>query len=482
MPLEKKEFENRGLSLKVVSDNDSPIPDLSIARGVVYCALPTFVPQVRKWLGIAKDAFNHGLLVYLLADDDTTQQHVGREVAEIPDALVRNYRRRTGRREAHEVAENIARHLPGPAANPKLQINLSDGVTLFPHEQFLVTRAFSDCVSVALTPLSGGRSARTFSVRAELMDSVAGPRPLPFFAKLDGPSKIEEEYQRYEQFATHHIPWYLRPNLDAKRCIVGVEQGILVGAFVEYSESLWDAARKGRGGRYIHALFEDTLMGWRRQAHGRDPVRGSLLDAFKDVFKPEKVNSIYVTRAESLGDVKRPEELYEMLVNLPHQSWRNAPMHGDMHGENVRVRNNDAIVIDLAKTRQGPLSGDLASLDVWLSFQCPESSVGLPTREAWTEVVSNLYSSDSVNLLPELETKHIGLEWLHSCIRQIRMIAESTCECGTEYQTAIAIYLLRRTMFAPDANAAEDTYRRAYAFLLGSRLVEALVSELEASA
>jgi Ser/Thr protein kinase RdoA (MazF antagonist) len=46
-------------------------------------------------------------------------------------------------------------------------------------------------------------------------------------------------------------------------------------------------------------------------------------------------------------------------------------MHGDLHGENVRVRNGNAILIDFASVCSGPLTADLAALETCLAFELP---------------------------------------------------------------------------------------------------------------
>ena len=56
--------------------------------------------------------------------------------------------------------------------------------------------------------------------------------------------------------------------------------------------------------------------------------------------------------------------MWESLLGLTGQKYRAAPMHGDLHGNNVRVRGGDAIVIDLASIASGPLVADLAGLSL----------------------------------------------------------------------------------------------------------------------
>lgn len=476
---EQLEFERRNLVIRMLEDDI--IIDFNVARAIVYSASPPYLPVVMAEIGRLRNALDHGLMVYLLAADDAIQAHLLRVV---PDAVRRAHlamlvRSRTGSVPSFECAENIARHDAGRHANTNLQIQLPPNVHLDADQEFIVRRAFSDCTAVSLEPLSGGRSATTFFAQATLTASEVGPRPLPFFVKLDEAHKILIEVTNYQLYATHHIPWYLRPNLDPSRCLQGVDRGILVGSFVEQSESLWQAVLNGKGPRYIHALFEDTLMGWRSQAYRRQPLKCSMANSLKDVFKWEKVQVQTVEQGKLHGTVQSPQVLWEQLLNLPEQHFRYAPMHGDMHAENVRVRNNDAIIIDLANACSGPLCADVASLEVWLTFQIPSSEKQIPDREVWMQIAKELFSPTEVTRPPGLASTDVGLDWLRGCIRQTRMIAGAICECDTEYPTAIALHLLRRAQYT--AENEEDAYRRGYAYFLGSQLVEWLTTKSFAS-
>lgn len=477
---ERAEFAQRNLRVELVKDGATP--DFNLARAAVFCAKPPFVPSACGKLDVVTTALNHGLLVYLLAEDDTTQAHLRSQVpaAAWSGPLAPHLRARTGEMPPFECAEVIARHQAGPRAKSTLDIHLPPGVELSPERLFMIRRAFSDCSTVSLEPLSGGRSAAAYAVQARLVASAVGPRPLPFFMKLDSPEKIVAEEARYRDYATLHIPWYLRPNLDPARCLVGLEQGVLVGSFVGQSESLWEAVLDGRGPRYIHALFEETLMGWRSQAYQHPPRKGRLARTLRDTFKWEKVKQEHVDRASEFGEVQSPRHLWEALLNVPEQTWREAPMHGDMHAENVRVRNDDAIIIDLAKAGMGPLCADIASLEVWLSFEVPSEPKKIPNREDWTVIVREMYSPQNVARPPNLATTDVGTDWLRACARQTRMFGGAICECNTEYATAIAVHLLRRACYSRDEGdalyLAEDAYRRALAYQLGSSLVDWLAT------
>jgi hypothetical protein len=470
------EFSRRNLALRTLSAND--VLDTNICRGLVLFASSPHIPNVMTRAALVKDALNAGLMVYLLAADDATQALFDGEFTDEirKGRMAENIRRRTGDALAHEIAENIARHDPGRHCNTALEITLPAGLQLDEEDIYLVRRAFSDCASVSLTPLTGGRSATAFSVQATLVASEVGPRPLPFFMKLDECTKISTEANNYKHFAEHHIPWYLRPNIDSSRCILGVAHGILVGSFVGQSESLWQAVLAGKGPRYIHALFEETLLGWRSQSYHRDVRKGRIASSLTKVFSRERVLDVNLDAARTHGEVLTPKAAWELLLNLPEQAWRSGSIHGDMHGENVRVRNNDAIIIDLAKATSGPISCDVASLEVWLAFEVPADSTAVPNRDVWLKTVTDLFDFANVATPPPLSCPAVGLEWLHACIRQTRMTASSISECANEYATVVALHLLRRAQHSRDNNL-EDAFRRGVAYFLGSRLVEALTAD-----
>jgi len=468
---ETLEFERRRLTVRIC-DATSP-PDMNVARGLVFNARPPDVSAAVAGLQFMRAALDHGLMIYLVAADDAIQAYLQRSVpvGARPRFGVSTIRIRTGDVSAHELAENIARHDAGRPANSLLDIQVPAGVVLLPRHEFLVRRAFSDCSTISIQPLTGGRSATAFIVQATLVASEAGPRPLPFFAKIDSAPKIFLEATNYELYALQHIPWYLRPNVDDSRSILGIEEGILVGSFVEHSESLWQAVLQGRGRRYIHALFEDTLMGWRSQAYRTTPTRTRIANVLRSVFSWEKVPAETVRLAAAVGNVAQPQVIWERLISLPDHEIRMSPMHGDMHGENVRVRNGDSIIIDLANVGIGPLFADLASLEVWLAFEMPRTALASADEARWQKLVTELFEPGRVLRPPALASRDQTLDWLTGCVRQTRMLAHAVCGSEVEYATAIALYLLRRAQYV-DMSVDGDQHRRAVAYYLASQIVE----------
>jgi hypothetical protein len=463
-----QEFERRGLSLE-----NPPLEQvaglLPTTQALVIrysLGKPTaFLRYVRE---IVELAINHGLLVYAIADDPDGQASVRAMLNEA--RLARHVTERTSP-PAYEIAEAIARHDRGPSYRAEVEIVLdAKDLRLENTEELLLKRAFSDCRRIRLEPLPGGRSARVFCVHAVFLDSVAGPRPLPFFAKIDGVEKIEAERTNYSLFAQHFIPFNMRPNLETRRCLLGVRTGILVGNFVEQSEPLSHAAVRGLAQAAIASLFDNTLRGWRLQA---ELIDGDMLEVIRSLFDPARVPSERVARARAHGATKSPRELADLLEEVaPRRYWR-APMHADLHGLNVRVRGGDAILIDFASTRLGPLVADAASLEVSLAF---EAGAHDEDNEGWRETIDRLYERELIERAPPPAIEPSKREWLWTAVRQIRLIALAQgVSAPDEYATALAVYLLRRSMY--EGQSESDEFRRAHAYTVAERILQEMAAK-----
>lgn len=145
----------------------------------------------------------------------------------------------------------------------------------------------------------------------------------------------------------------------------------------------------------------------------------------------------------------------------------------DLHANNVRVRKQDSIVIDFAHATTGPMSADLASLEVSLAFEWVLISK-FNTAE-WQQRIESMYQP--VNIMrvtaDDVETK--DEHWLLPCLKKIRELALMSTLSPGEYGRVLAVYLLRQATFPADRRCVEeDEFRRAYAYWLANRLVVAL--------
>jgi hypothetical protein len=458
------EFSRRGLSVENASSK--AFDDMATVRALAIHQEdgdPKLTEQLLRSEGA--DLLNHGVSIFGIANNDLAAGALRQ--AAVSAGFADSVYIRTDPPD-HEIAEKIARLQPGPPANRSLEIIGPASTTLSDTMKLFFQRSFFDCSSISVEPLSEGRSASVFSIHARFKDSVVGPRPLPFFAKIDSRDKIESEKFNYQYYAEHFIPFDLRPNLDPRRCLSGKDAGILVGNFVEKSESLMAAARRGHAQTALFSLFDNTLRGWRHQAQ----IRQDIVAALSGVFSPDKLLAVAnrYPEARSLGATKTPQELEALLKALPSKDFLSAPMHGDLTPFNVRVRGHDAILIDLAHTRQGPLVADPASLEVGLAFEAGNDV----DDKGWSDLMNALYSQTCLLRPPVPPREPKAREWLWSSIRQIRVVALAEEISQFEYATALAVYLLRRAMFPADS--VSDGFRRAYAYVLAERLISCLGS------
>ena len=479
-----QQAKDHGFQLAVLGPSDEP--DFRFGRLATFWATGGYFEQAAVCLKkFGSMALDEGLYVVVVVSGgigDVRLGEVNKILREIDPhtALEAQYRVRSAPVLVHHLMNQALGYDPGPLKNQDLNIDYPEG-ELTTTERLLLQRAFHDCRSIRLRPIPHGYSgAKTFIVEAKLKDSNAGPEPEPFFTKLGETDKLQKEMMQFQQFAEHHIPWYLRPNFVRERCIYGVTEAVLVGNFVRNSSSLGECAHNGNGAQLIRSLFEETLAGLRRQADTpEDGTSTSVVDALAEFCNHEGVPRPRWTEAAQVfgGEPVEPARLWWRLLSLPARSWRKSVVHGDMHGENVRVRKQDAIVIDFAQACVGPASADLASLEVWLSF---EASNRGPVGEEWKAVIAELYSTETIDASLDNHAFIEGATWIHACVAEIRRLARDAVESKDEYKRVLAVYLLRQASFpANPGHPQEDEFRRTYAYWLSCQLVASLQTAAE---
>ncbi|MGM4884266.1 MULTISPECIES: phosphotransferase [Rhizobium] len=463
-----REFANRRCIIERC-DPTSLFPNAGFARSVVVNVNGRQEDELIKAVG--RDALqlvDHGLRVDVIAPDDAAtgriQDRLG-TLAGLPSVGLHTAP------QAPAIAEVIARYDAGKVPRLDLDINTSDDrEPLREADKILFKRAFPHCSRIALVELGGGRSAaRVFAVHMIVDRSNIGAWPQPAFAKLDRRDKIAQEHDNYRNFAERFIPFGLRPNID--ELIHGSQRSLLVGSFVDRSESLWTLARRNVAGSAITALLDETLGGWRDQGYASDPVRGAVAVALRNigVWNPDRIDPCYVERAAEAGIFETPETLWTALASL-EQTYRRAPIHGDLHGDNVRVRGSSAILIDLASVTLGPLTADLAALEAWLAFELPpDVDQHRYDDPEWTTVIERLYAPTAFRHPPGPARPATRFAWIEAVVRQIRTMGIAIQTCPGEYQTAVAVQLLRRCQWADGPDA--DRGRRARGYRIAARLV-----------
>jgi hypothetical protein len=473
-------LKEHDLHLKV--HEDGTIPDFRYARAAVFWGTdPHFKAAAKCLRDFGKAAIDDGVFIAPVvsgAKDFELLHQINTVLDRVDPHGVRKSHQEvlTSPVDLHRVLHKFLAHEPGPTRNTGLVIE--GEVAVDEESRFLLQRAFHDCRSIKLEPIAPGYSgADTFIVKATLTDSNV-PEPVPFFAKLGRPDKLKSEMTAFRTYAEHHVPWYLRPNFVAERTAYGVSRGILVGSFVANSCALAEAVRQApQDARHIQNLFADTLGGLRGQKRTVTPGQQSVVSALKGFCEYERVpEHRWVRSAEAFGGAQtRPDDVWWGLLGLPSLDWMSSAIHGDLHGENVRVRKEEAILIDFARACTGPASADLAHLEVSLIF---DSRAGDLQREAWQQAVLKLYSPEAIVASLRQPEGIAQTDWMGAAVARVRALvpaAVANPKSPEEYMRVLAVYLLRHASFPANAgDDGDDEYRRTFAYRLACQLTEHL--------
>lgn len=362
------------------------------------------------------------------------------------------------------IANGIASDTP--AAPPKYEgLKITSETTLSPTHELLMRRAFADCSDIHLSTMAGGRSGvDVFRAYADLSNGTLGPWPLPYFIKIGQRAKIYKEYQNYKAVVDPYVPFHLGPHLIEERCHLGAKEGILVGDYVENSESLNTTAKNGRSAQAIACLFNTTLDGWYRFAIEKPTPLTEIL-RFPDFSKLEA----RVARARALGASTTPEQLGEVfrrcVTAIPVLM---GPGHGDLHASNILVRASDAIVIDFLAHKNMPLVYDVACLEASLLVDGFTQDV----REipVWLSSVACLYDGAILDQKGGSTHPKDPSAWFFGCAAQVRLYARQLERHKGQYAAALAIALLSKA--AKDGALAEpENSRRAVAYYFAEKLL-----------
>jgi hypothetical protein len=495
------EFERRHLSIKEPKDTVSD-RDFAVSCAVIFCFDEKnkghSIGQVKQY---AAKAANHGAFVIIHAHDEaeikTLQAHMLKfpEVnARFPD-FPRPIKYFSVDRPAYELAELAARHPTGPAYNPDLDIKGTPPAK--ESDVFLLKRAFSDCRTITVEPLTKGFSgARVLAVFAEFPEGEVAPYPLPYFAKIDTCQHILKEYEAYDRFVTRFVPFSQRPNCEPKRCLLGLDDGILVGDFVDDSVSLAEIIQPNGARAIMHSLFDDALRGWRQQAYRRNE-RMPLSDIRERILDPRRIKAAHLATAKTFGSSLEASDITRLLDDSAQHSYRRGPMHGDLNTQNIRVRHGEAVLIDFYKSDIGPLAADLASLEVAICFsleadtQWDEIKHGSYLQSdrfiEWRRHIDSLFvfKPGEFGMVPPLQEQPCVHDWMWSACRQLRLMAHYLEPSEDAYACLLAAYLLRMAMFPDDDNKIEvsspDAIVRGYAYYSAERILSAMKRHKEAA-
>jgi hypothetical protein len=373
---------------------------------------------------------------------------------------------------AQNTWDQIANGLDTPGGAPpssNLRISKENGIELKDTQKRLLERAFHDCTELHLATMDdeGKSGASVFRGYATLTENHGESWPQPFFIKLGSRVSVFNEYLNYKNTVDAHVPFYLGPRLIYERCHLGANQGIIVGDFVERSESLREAARRGRAVHAISSLFNTTLHGWYRSAKEQHtPIRKWLSFPYIGTKK----HADRLAAAKALGATTLPPELRKRYPGSDHmQPLLIGPGHNDLHVANVLVRGPDAILIDFGAHKSAmPILYDLACLEVSLfvdGFKSDGRAV-----DACVASVAPLYAlSPSDDVSPTISPKD-GSAWFYAGVSEIRRYARELQRHRGQYNVILAIAFLRKASKDPSLSG-KDGDLRAAAYLFGERLL-----------
>lgn len=432
---------------------------------VAFRLRPEFRTVCEQAIKLIHEARRYGLRIQLLGEA-AEAAHLEKVMADAGVSMGSSVVVTTTSVDLDDLAEQFSNHSPGPAPTfGKPNCTFTCGADA----QLLLRRAFEDCEELHCWRLphpSGDREV--FHVHALLQKSPAGRRLQPFFVKVDNKKAIQDEIEKYETYVDGFVPFYLRPNLVRERSFYTATDGIIVGNFAEHCESFPKAVRRGIGPSIVHALFEETLRGWRVQAHDHGQKQHDLFRSMRGPIRGEDVPAPRVAAAKALGAHSEPTVLAARLAAACKVEHLVAISHRDLHVSNVMVRGRDAIVIDFSSVGIGALVGDPAMLEASLlcALDGPE-----PTDEfeAWKALSAKLMERSNLEHPPGHVFAPTPMEWLWETVRALRLVGLACETRPYEYAAALAYCLMVQSMVT--VNKYEDE-RRSFAYVLAERILD----------
>jgi hypothetical protein len=341
----------------------------------------------------------------------------------------------------------------------------------------LVRRAFGQAQEVRIRALTSGYTdSRVYMAYEKRRESSIAHWTQPKLIKVGSRADMAEEVG-HMRAVSPFVPFELRPNLEIH--IAGFRKSILVADFVDRSEALIDAARAGRAETAISNLFNRTLHTWRERAWSCGMSQESLAVAAENLgmVTPEKVCAEYLESPQIQSKGIDINALWCSLKRITF-SHRTASIHADLHGDNVRVRGDDAILIDLGSVKGrgepgkgAPLSFDVAMLEVALVFSCEkeESKNRHFQQPKWAEEVRPYYKLKAVLSTPVRESGPQADSWMFGCIQRLRAFAIYDQSDQLEYAIALSIAMLRWCKFKSQSDG--DRGRRVVALEIAAELI-----------
>lgn len=484
LPGTRSRLEERGYRIeRMLGEQSFPKGRLGQVFAVIFDHSVDGLNKPLSGYELIKDFINHGLPIFIVCSQPERSAVTSRflsphgsaypweEVVQfLPDFKGSNF----------DVFVKLERGAPW--TNTAIDLT-GHGEGLTEEEEILLARAFQNARQIKLSQITPGfTQSRVFMVHEEKKRNSFAHLAQPRLVKIGPREKVLEEVKAMKEVSPF-IPFELRPNFEVS--VRGFSKALYVADFVDKSEPLLEVAHDGRAEAALSNLFYRTLRVWRECAWGRPLSTDSLADAAERLgmllihkIKPEYLES------ESFAKLRiEPKELWEKVktIKFPH---RVATIHGDLHGNNVRVRGDDAIVIDLGEVQGtdsdgAPVCFDVAMLDVALSFQCLDErqSGGDFDQPAWEDEVSKYYNLESLQSASHFKGTNLG-SWLHGCLQRIRAFGTYEQSDPLEYPIAVAIAMWRWCKF--DSSGPGDKGRRVVALILGAQILQEAIRSFDA--
>ncbi len=489
-------FQSRSLRIAEVDLETVTDEQLGSSCGILIADFPGQFRQLNAYYEqVFERAFGHGLMTTVWAADAVGLDRAGqRKSSMYADHQILEDPNQSplliySSQEIEPLAERLARHNPGP------RLGTTKIRTLDPQEQIsseyklLLQRAFSDCSSIVVERLPGGKTAKEiYRVYASLSGAEYGPHPMPFVVKIGRPKDIEGEKENYRDRAEPFIPFQLRPGLNESRCVRTLTSAALVCNFVDNAVPLVTALQNRQGAGAIFSLFEVTLRGLRCHTMQQAREANVVAQFIKERVRTAEIrrnSKPRINRARDLGLVNEPEEVEQKLTVLAAGlRSRRGVYHGDLHLGNVMVRHRDAILIDFGSMRDfGPSTADSAFLEVSLVFGTHLAGIN-DLFPDWKKFVTDLYRTPLKPPIPNAD--HLPFAWVHRAVRELRHVAYGSESSKLESLLVLCGALLRFARLSPTEfknsklrRISED--RHAYALVIAERICTLAETEDEKS-
>jgi hypothetical protein len=365
---------------------------------------------------------------------------------------------------ANRISNFIAKNPAGIGPNRLLELPKSNN--LEPDTALLLRRSFSDFRELRLERLRVGRSGAS----VYLAYASDGRWHQPFFIKIDTRDRIMREYNKYQEDVEKYVPYHLHPRLRTQMCCLGARKGILIGDFVDKSESLLACIKEGRAGSALANLFNQSLHGWYKDASLEDVCLVERLPI------PDQISDSCVALAKNMGkavkDYSEIRAIYDRLYVGPVLMGQ---IHGDLNAGNIQVRGFDAVLIDFYGCNTGPLLYDAACLEA--SLLVDGLCYNKKTRVEWQKSVWPIYVDNKQmelisNLPPDSRAR-----WFYISVNEIRTYAHNWEHGSYQYHAVLAVALLKKASKEKDSKG-EEKYRRAAAYFFAERILTRIAKNI----